>query len=72
MTVADILHGLIVPYRALHREQERIQREDMARQETERILAEQQAVVDAKKAQMVKQEAEKEKVRHTVFGKRCR
>ena len=44
----------------LCREQERMQRAEAARQETERILAEQQAAVDAKKADIAKREAEKE------------
>ena len=48
------------------REQERIQKAEQARLETERILAEQQATVAAKKAEMIKRDAEKEKV-----GERC-
>jgi hypothetical protein len=45
------------------REQERIKKTEHARLETERILQEKQAAVDAKKAEMQKREAEKEKVR---------
>lgn len=44
------------------REQERIAKADAARRETERILREQQAEVDAKKAEMVKRDIQREKV----------
>ncbi len=47
---------------AYEREQERMKKAEHARLETERILAEQQAAVDAKKADMLKRDAEKEKV----------
>ena len=47
---------------ALHREQERIAKAEAARRETERILREQQAEVDAKKADMVKRDIQREKV----------
>jgi hypothetical protein len=53
------------------REQERIKKTEHARLETERILQEKQAAVDAKKAEMQKREAEKEKVR-TWSGFVCR
>ena len=45
------------------REQERIAKAEAARRETERILREQQAEVDAKKADMVKRDIQREKVR---------
>ena len=44
------------------REQERIAKAEAARRETERILREQQAEVDAKKADMVKRDIQREKV----------
>ena len=44
------------------REQERIAKAESARRETERILREQQAEVDAKKAEMVKRDIQREKV----------
>ena len=44
------------------REQERISKAEAARRETERILREQQAEVDAKKADMVKRDIQREKV----------
>lgn len=47
---------------ALSREQERIAKAEAARRETERILREQQAEVDAKKADMVKRDIQREKV----------
>ena len=46
----------------LNREQERIAKAEAARRETERILREQQAEVDAKKADMVKRDIQREKV----------
>lgn len=45
-----------------YREQERIAKAEAARRETERILREQQAEVDAKKADMVKRDIQREKV----------
>ena len=47
---------------AWSREQERIAKAEAARRETERILREQQAEVDAKKADMVKRDIQREKV----------
>ena len=47
------------------REQERIAKAEAARRETERILREQQAEVDAKKADMVKRDIQREKVSST-------
>ncbi len=44
------------------REQERIAKAEAARRETERILRDQQAEVDAKKADMVKRDIQREKV----------
>ena len=44
------------------REQERIAKAEAARRETERIMREQQAEVDAKKADMVKRDIQREKV----------
>ena len=49
------------------REQERIAKADAARRETERILREQQAEVDVKKADMVKRDIQREKVNHFAF-----
>lgn len=46
----------------MSREQERIAKAEAARRETERILREQQAEVDAKKADMVKRDIHREKV----------
>ena len=46
----------------LYREQERIAKAEAARRETDRILREQQAEVDAKKAEMVKRDIQREKV----------
>lgn len=48
------------------REQERISKAEAARRETERILREQQAEVDAKKADMVKRDIQREKVSHLM------
>ena len=45
------------------REQERIQKSEQARRETERILWEQQQEVDRKKAEMQRRDVEREKVR---------
>ena len=44
------------------REQERIQKSEQARRETERILWEQQQEVDRKKAEMQRRDVEREKV----------
>lgn len=49
------------------REQERIAKTDAARRETERILREQQAEVDVKKADMVKRDIQREKVNRFAF-----
>lgn len=46
----------------MNREQERIAKGEAARRETERILREQQAEVDAKKTDMVKRDIQREKV----------
>ena len=46
----------------VRREQERIAKAEAARRETERILREQQAEVDAKKADMIKRDIQREKV----------
>lgn len=51
----------------MSREQERIAKAEAARRETERILREQQAEVDAKKADMVKRDIQREKVRAPTF-----
>ena len=45
-----------------------MQKAEQMRLETERILAEQQAAVDIKKADMIKRDAEKEKVFSNSFG----
>lgn len=50
----------------MSREQERIAKAETARRETERILREQQAEVDAKKADMVKRDIQREKVSNST------
>lgn len=46
-----------------YREQERINKAEQARQETENMLKEQQAEVDRKKAEMVRRDAERERLK---------